>query len=323
LVQNSYKLFLLRNQEIWLNNRKNIKYNKLAMKFWLSKNGEISLREQLARQIVLAIVSGDLRVGDKLPSVREMALRYDVHPNTVSAAYVWLEERGWVESRKGSGVFVREKSAQELREAASSSQGELDAMISRFLHTAQTRGFTLAQIAASFQARLERQSVSEVLLVENDPDLAQILAFEIHAAVDLPVFITALKDFRGTGGLVAAMEETAQFLPADVPRVALRFNSAQAEMRGKPRPALGELVGVASRWGMFLRWTNTMLVAAGINAEQIVSRDARAEGWQRGLHNCAFVIADSLTAKELPKTTDVRVFRLISADSLRELQNYL
>lgn len=293
------------------------------MKFWLSKNGEISLREQLARQIVLAIVSGDLRVGEKLPSVREMALRYGVHPNTVSAAYIWLEERGWAESRKGSGVFVKEKSAQELKEVASSSQGELDAMISRFFQTAQTRGFTPAQIAEHLKAKLERKKVDEILLVENDAELAQILAFEIHAAVDLPVFITTLKDFRGAGGLVAAMEETAQFLPADVPRVALRFNSVQAEMRGKPRPAVGELVGVASRWERFLRWTNTMLVAAGISAEQIVSRDARADGWQRGLQNCAFVIADSLTAKDLPKLKDVRVFRLISENSLRELCSHL
>lgn len=294
------------------------------MKFWLSKNGEISLREQLARQIVLAIVSGDLRAGDKLPSVREMALRYEIHPNTVSAAYIWLEERGWAESRKGSGVFVREKSAQELKEVASSSQGELDGLISRFLQTAQTHGFTPAQVAERLQARLERKNYSEILLVENDEELLQILAYEIREAVDLPVFTATLKKFNAKpGAVVAAMEETAQFLPPDVPKIALRFNSAQAEMRGKQRPAAGELIGVASRWEMFLRWSNMMLVAAGISAEQIILRDARQENWERGLSSCAFVIADSLTARELPKNCRARVFRLVAEESLRELQSYV
>ena len=60
------------------------------MKFWLTKNNEISLREQLARQIVLMIASGDLRAGERLPSVREIARRYRIHANTVSAAYAGL-----------------------------------------------------------------------------------------------------------------------------------------------------------------------------------------------------------------------------------------
>ena len=77
------------------------------MRLWLSKNGEVPLREQLTAQIVLGIVSGDLPPGQRLPSTRELARRFKIHANTVSAAYRELEERGWLESRKGSGVYVR------------------------------------------------------------------------------------------------------------------------------------------------------------------------------------------------------------------------
>ncbi|MEO6393118.1 MAG: GntR family transcriptional regulator, partial [Pyrinomonadaceae bacterium] len=57
------------------------------MKIWLSKSGEVSLREQLAAQIILGVVSGDLAPGQRLPSTRELARRYEIHANTVSAAY--------------------------------------------------------------------------------------------------------------------------------------------------------------------------------------------------------------------------------------------
>src|SRR5438132_7677906 len=78
------------------------------MRIWLSKSSEVPLREQLTTQIILGIVSNDLKSGQKLPSTRELARRHDIHANTVSAAFRDLEQRGWIEFRKGSGVYVRE-----------------------------------------------------------------------------------------------------------------------------------------------------------------------------------------------------------------------
>ncbi|MET0754174.1 MAG: GntR family transcriptional regulator, partial [Pyrinomonadaceae bacterium] len=78
------------------------------MKIWLSKNSEIPVREQIVTQIALGIVSGDLRVGEKLPSTREIARRFGVHSNTVSSAYQKLSEQNLIEFKKGSGFFVSE-----------------------------------------------------------------------------------------------------------------------------------------------------------------------------------------------------------------------
>ena len=77
------------------------------MRLWLSRNSEVPLREQLTTQIKLGILSHDLRPGARLPSTRELARRYGIHANTVSAAYRELEARGWLELRRGSGVYVR------------------------------------------------------------------------------------------------------------------------------------------------------------------------------------------------------------------------
>ena len=65
------------------------------MRLWLSKSSEVPLREQLVAQIMLGIVSGDLKAGQKLPSTRELGRRFRVHANTVSAAYRDLHRRGW------------------------------------------------------------------------------------------------------------------------------------------------------------------------------------------------------------------------------------
>src|SRR6185295_19013460 len=77
------------------------------MRFWITKNDELSVHEQLVRQVLLGILSHDLPPGHKLPSVRALARRHQIHPNTVSAAYHDLLGRGWLELRRGSGVYVR------------------------------------------------------------------------------------------------------------------------------------------------------------------------------------------------------------------------
>ena len=61
---------------------------------------------QLADLLKKQIVRGQLRPGDKLPSVRELAIQYTVNPNTVQRTYRELEQDGVVEVRRGQGTFV-------------------------------------------------------------------------------------------------------------------------------------------------------------------------------------------------------------------------
>lgn len=288
------------------------------MKLWLSKNNEIPLREQITRQIILAITSGDLLAGQKLPSVREIALRYDVHPNTVSAAYHWLEENGWVLAKRGSGVFVCEQNPEFKNES------ELDSLISEFLNGAHRRGFSNGQIKARLRERFARPRIERILVIELDGELNRILCEEIGAAFDLEVSaFRTQRSFQRAVAVAINETEARRILPVDARFVRLQFNSAQNAMRGQQRPERGELVGVASGWEIFLRWSQTMLLAAGIENEQIVLRDTRETNWQKGLSECAFVIADSFTETQLPESMDVRVFRLISDASIAELEGLI
>src|SRR5713226_9487322 len=106
------------------------------MRLWLSRSSEVPLREQLAAQIRLGIISGDLKVRQKLPSTRELARRFHIHSNTVSAAYRELHDGGWVEFRKGSGVYVRGRTADQMLE----DDLGLDQMIANFFKTARAKG---------------------------------------------------------------------------------------------------------------------------------------------------------------------------------------
>lgn len=80
------------------------------------------LYEQLMWRIKAQVATSVLKVGDKLPSVREMALIEGLNPNTVAKAYKALEGQQVIETVAGKGTFVRqvdtvvdEKAINELR----------------------------------------------------------------------------------------------------------------------------------------------------------------------------------------------------------------
>ena len=66
------------------------------------------LYAQIAGRLRGAIAAGELKSGDALPSVRNLAGRLRVNPATVVQAYRDLEAEGFVEMRQGAGTFVRE-----------------------------------------------------------------------------------------------------------------------------------------------------------------------------------------------------------------------
>jgi GntR family transcriptional regulator len=65
------------------------------------------LYAQIASRVRVAVASGELAVGDSLPSVRQLARTLRVNPATVVQAYRDLETDGFVEMRHGAGTFVR------------------------------------------------------------------------------------------------------------------------------------------------------------------------------------------------------------------------
>jgi GntR family transcriptional regulator len=73
----------------------------------LDPKSPVPLYDQIAALVKAAVATGELRAGDSLPSVRQLAGRLRINPATAVQAYRTLESEGFVEMRQGSGTFVR------------------------------------------------------------------------------------------------------------------------------------------------------------------------------------------------------------------------
>jgi len=81
----------------------------------LSPNSPDPMYKQLTDQIKNAIASGDIRPGDKLPSVRELAEGLKTSAITVKRAYLDLENEGYILTRAGLGSYVADIDRERLR----------------------------------------------------------------------------------------------------------------------------------------------------------------------------------------------------------------
>ena len=65
------------------------------------------LYAQLAETLVQQVARGALRPGDRVPSLRQLSQQQHVSVSTALQAYMWLENRGYLEARPQSGFYVR------------------------------------------------------------------------------------------------------------------------------------------------------------------------------------------------------------------------
>lgn len=72
---------------------------------------------RLRSTIAAGILRGDFRAGDQLPSVRALAAEHGANPLTVAKAYQSFQDDGYVEVRRGVGMFVLPGAAEKLRVA--------------------------------------------------------------------------------------------------------------------------------------------------------------------------------------------------------------
>lgn len=67
--------------------------------------------QQIIEQVTLAIARGELKVGEQMPSVRNLAEELVINPNTLARAYAELVRDGVLESQRGKGFFVAKRRA--------------------------------------------------------------------------------------------------------------------------------------------------------------------------------------------------------------------
>ncbi len=102
------------------------------------------LHAQLERSIRVAIAARRLKVGEQLPTVRQLAVALRINANTVAKVYSNLERSGALETRRGVGTFVA--AAAESAPNRHAREAELRAIAVRALAEASGRGFSIADL---------------------------------------------------------------------------------------------------------------------------------------------------------------------------------
>jgi GntR family transcriptional regulator len=74
----------------------------------INQASELPVYQQIVDQVKREIALGRLSSTDKIPTVRELAAKLVINPNTIAKAYKILEQQGIVVTRVGSGTFVSE-----------------------------------------------------------------------------------------------------------------------------------------------------------------------------------------------------------------------
>jgi GntR family transcriptional regulator len=123
--------------------------------FYVNPSDPTPLYAQLARAIQFAITTGKLRIGEQLPTVRQLAVDLRINANTVAKVYVELERTGILETRRGVGTFVctRHFESPESRQR----EDHLRDLAERFIAEAGALGFSLDDLIDQLHSRRKKE----------------------------------------------------------------------------------------------------------------------------------------------------------------------
>jgi GntR family transcriptional regulator len=118
----------------------------------------IPITDQIVEQIYDGIVLGELRTGEQLPTVRDLARQLKVNFNTVARAYRILDQAGVINTQHGRGTYI----LPDVPPQETETSRELDRLTRDFLDQMERQGYSNAEIQAVFRRNLrERQKMVE------------------------------------------------------------------------------------------------------------------------------------------------------------------
>jgi GntR family transcriptional regulator len=107
---------------------------------------------QIMDQIRRMVENGELKKGDQLPTVRQLAADLRVNWNTVARAYRLLDEAGLISTQRGRGTYIWETPSEEIIQRLRK-QG-LEGLTHHFLAEVARQGFSPDEVASIFEQQL-------------------------------------------------------------------------------------------------------------------------------------------------------------------------
>lgn len=118
----------------------------------ISFNEHIPIYIQISDQIKHMVATDELKPGDQLPTVRQMAADLRINFNTVARAYRQLDEAGIISTQHGRGTFILEPESSAKVKALR--EDDLKALTRHYLAQAQRLGFDPEKVEETFEEKL-------------------------------------------------------------------------------------------------------------------------------------------------------------------------
>ncbi|MBN2371551.1 MAG: GntR family transcriptional regulator [Vicinamibacteria bacterium] len=291
----------------------------------INRSGGVAVHDQLVTQIELKILGGRLQPGERLPSVRSLARRLNLHANTVSAAYQDLRAAGLLQIRRGAGIYVASGGPKSFEEARS-----LDEMIRLALQFALRRGFRASEIRAAVSRWMAAAPPERLAVVDPVPEAASLIAREVADVLDMSVAVIDPESLRENpraldGALGLALPYHVERLKEAHPDAT--FEVLHLEVRDEDREAVrrlpaGSIVLVVSCTRLLLPFAS--VIVHSLRGDEVLIETATLQDrsrWKRLCGASDLVFADILSFPTVRKAGPkcIREFRLVSPLTIENL----
>ena len=290
----------------------------------INRANGIPLRLQVGRQIGLLILTGKLKPGVQLPSVRALANRLKIHHNTVSQAYQDLVEYRLVDRHRGSRMIVPISGIRTANEF----KMDLDDVINAAIQVAQKHGYTLQQLRQRVQERLLAQPPDHLLVVADELGSRELIRMELEQQLKYPVVACSISDLTANralaiGALVVGpagtMRKTAPLLPKDRPPFFLTYSTAEQHIALVQKLREPSSIAVVSVSEFFLQTARGVLAPA-LGQNHTLREFLLPSEKPGSLSAFSLVFCDSVSRSQL-KAKKLVHYQLVSNESLKQLTN--
>jgi GntR family transcriptional regulator len=136
------------------------------MRLQIDLQSKVPIYVQVEDQVRALIAAGQLRPGEQLPTIRELAAELRVNYNTIARAYLELDHDGVISTQRGRGTFVT--GVPDEKQMARKRRRKLHAVVRSALDEAHMLGYEPAEIAEAFEEELaEWQERNDTETVSN------------------------------------------------------------------------------------------------------------------------------------------------------------
>lgn len=120
-----------------------------SLNFSLDFRSGVPSYVQIVEQVQTFLANGDLKPGDQLPTVRQLASELRVNFNTIARAYRMLDEAGLISTQQGRGTYLLDQPSAEA--ISKLKQESLEMQVKRFLRSLLKQGFSVDDARQTIQ----------------------------------------------------------------------------------------------------------------------------------------------------------------------------